>query len=948
MRNFQMYTWSNLIGIYSSRTVFVEVFTDYDDNGTIDWDTGLDGSGTDYRGVYVLMEKIKRDDNRVDIARLLPGHNSEPEITGGYLLKKDWESYDKDPYISVVTSTYNDALIYWDPEPDELTSAQKSWITNYFNDFEAGLAGSNFDNPAHADYYGNYIDIGSFIDHHILVEIANNVDGFVLSTYLFKDRGGKINMGSIWDYNGSLGGADYFCNPYPDGWLYEFDENVCAGGGESFPADNPEAYAWYERLHQDSEYLLTYADHWYQLREDVFATASMLGDIDNNVDVLTDNGAGDNPVNRNYARWDNLTAEIWPNYLDNGEEPSYPLTYPGYVQWMKDWLSARLPWMDGEIDTSYGDYPPEILLNGSPANEGGHANVGDSVTMTSSGGTIYYTTDGNDPREHGGSVYSGATAYSSAITLTGSEQFKARINNSGDWSALNEATFAVGPVADNLRITEIMYHPDDAPSSDPNGEFVELKNISGGTTISLNHVKFTNGIDFTFPDIDLGPGQYVVVVVNPAVFASEYPSFSGINAGKYTGRLSNAGERIELEDAVGQTILNFSFKDGWYPITDGNGFSLNIISPTDPCTDNWEYQEFWQPSSVVKGTPGADDTSHVAAPGDIVINEVLAHSDGNPYDYDWIELHNTTDSTINIGGWFLSDNDSNYRKYEIATGDPRAPVPAGGYVVFTETGDFDNAGDPGSHEQFALSEHGDTVYLCSGSSGQLTGGFCAHEDFADSEADVTFGRYIKSPATANDVDFVPMATYTYSSENTAGPKIGPVVITEIMYHPSTTGQLNNYAEYVELYNTSGGSVTLDDWKFTDETGDIEFYFPPGTSLGSGQRMLLVKNLAAFVNEFGTPSVTAFEWLDGRLSNAGEKIQLSKPGEIEPDGYVPYYRVDRVNYSDGDHHENFHELGYVDPWPTSPDGGGDSLHRITPGNYGNDVSNWTDGSPSPGA
>jgi hypothetical protein len=160
-----------------------------------------------------------------------------------------------------------------------------------------------------------------------------------------------------------------------------------------------------------------------------------------------------------------------------------------------------------------------------------------------------------------------------------------------------------------------------------------------------------------------------------------------------------------------------------------------------------------------------------------------------------------------------------------------------------------------------------------------------------------------------------------------------------MYHPLTTGQLNNYAEYVELYNTSGGSVTLDDWKFTDETGDIEFYFPPGTSLGSGQRMLLVKNLAAFVNEFG---------LDGRLSNAGEKIQLSKPGEVEPDGYVPYYRVDRVNYSDGDHHENFHELGYVDPWPTLPDGGGDSLHRITPGNYGNDVANWTDGSTSPGS
>ncbi|MHC4501339.1 MAG: CotH kinase family protein, partial [Planctomycetota bacterium] len=533
MRNYQMYTWSNLIGRYASRTVFVEVFLDYDGNGTIDWDTGLDGSSTDYRGVYVLMEKIKRDDNRVDIARLLPSHNAEPEITGGYLLERGGG-------LGFETLIYNDYLSYADPEADELTTAQKTWITNYFNTFETALSGSNFSNPAHADYYGNYIDIGSFVDHHILVETAKNVDGIILSTYLFKDRGGKINMGSIWDYNGSLGGADYGLNWNPEGWLHTANDctgcldDCCFVDTDFCPWPFiPEAYAWYVRLFEDSEFLLKYADQWYQLREGIFATASMIADINNNYNLLTDGGAGDNPVVRNYARWDNFNDEIWPDYLDNQTDPgctlSYPLTYTGHVNWLKDWLT--------------GDYPPEIFLNGSPADEGGHANVGDSVTMTSSGGTIYYTTDGNDPREHGGSTYAGASAYSSAITLTGSEQFKARINNSGDWSALNEATFAVGPVADNLRITEIMYHPDDAPSGDPNGEFIELKNISGGTTINLNQVKFTNGIDFTFPDIDLGPSQYVVVVVNPAVFTSEYPSFSGINAGKYTGRLSNAGER---------------------------------------------------------------------------------------------------------------------------------------------------------------------------------------------------------------------------------------------------------------------------------------------------------------------------------------------------------------------------------------------------------------------
>jgi len=179
------------------------------------------------------------------------------------------------------------------------------------------------------------------------------------------------------------------------------------------------------------------------------------------------------------------------------------------------------------------------------------------------------------------------------------------------------------------------------------------------------------------------------------------------------------------------------------------------------------------------------------------------------------------------------------------------------------------------------------------------------------------------------------------------PCVGPIVISEIMYHPDSTNQLNNYAEYVELYNISGGSVSLDGWQFTDETGGIEYYFPPGTSLASSGRLLLVKNLVAFEDEFGpVGGVTILEYVEGRLSNAGEKIQLSKPGDPEPD-FIPYIRVDRVNYSDGSHPENFHELP-GDPWPTGPDGTGQSLHRKVLGNYGNDVANWEANTPSPGS
>jgi hypothetical protein len=135
---------------------------------------------------------------------------------------------------------------------------------------------------------------------------------------------------------------------------------------------------------------------------------------------------------------------------------------------------------------------------------------------------------------------------------------------------------------------------------------------------------------------------------------------------------------------------------------------------------------------------------------------------------------------------------------------------------------------------------------------------------------------------------------------------------------------------------------------TDETGGIEYYIPSGTSLTAGQYLLLTKNEVALNEEFSPAAVTILEWVEGRLSNAGEKIEIQKPGTPEPSGFVPYIRVDRVNYSDGYHNENFRELGYNDPWPTTPDGTGDSLDRVTDGNYGNDVANWTAATPSPGS
>jgi hypothetical protein len=251
----------------------------------------------------------------------------------------------------------------------------------------------------------------------------------------------------------------------------------------------------------------------------------------------------------------------------------------------------------------------------------------------------------------------GVLQYTGPIVLNNSVHVMSRVLSDGVWSALNEATFAVGPVAENLRITEIMYNP-----YNPNTEYVELKNI-GIETINLNLVKFTNGIDFTFPNLELAGNEYVVVIQDREAFETRYGTALNI-AGEYSGRLNDGGERIRLEDAISQVIMDFDYKDGWRSITDGGGFSLTIIDPANTEPYDWNDKDSWRGSAYLSGSPGEDDSGIVPEPGAVVINEVLAHSHADATD--WIELHNTTDTAIDIGGWFLSDRGSDLMKYQIA------------------------------------------------------------------------------------------------------------------------------------------------------------------------------------------------------------------------------------------------------------------------------------------
>jgi hypothetical protein len=488
-----------------------------------------------------------------------------------------------------------------------------------------------------------------------------------------------------------------------------------------------------------------------------------------------------------------------------------------------------------------------------------------------------------------------------------------------------------------------MYNP-----IEPNEEFIELKNI-GTETINLNLVSFTNGIDFTFPNIELAADEHIVVVGNQNVFTAKYgiPMQSiGINiAGQYSGRLNNVGERIELQDAIGRTILDFSYKDGWRSITDGEGFSLTIIDATNSDLSSWDEKDSWRPSAYSGGSPGQDDSGILPEPGAIVINEVLAHSHADASD--WIELHNTNSTAIDIGGWFLSDSSSDLTKYKIAAGTVIAP---NGYIVFYEDLHFNNPSAPDDNQPFALSENGESLYISSAEGNVLTG-YRQVEDFGGSETGVSFGRYYK-PDTGN-YNFVPMSENTPGSAN-AYPKVGPIVINEIMYNPSWPvggSYTNDQYEYIELHNISTEPVTLyhDDtaqpWKFTD---GIDFTFPADVpiTIPAGGYLLVVKNPEAFSWRY--PAVPAEKILgpySGSLNNAGERLELSMPGDVDESGTLYYIRIDRVSYSDGSHPENSPDG--VDHWPTTPNGNGESLTRRVSSDYGNDPENWTASAPSPG-
>ena len=313
MRNFLTFDLGRKMGNYCSRTVYCELVI----NG-------------DYQGVYILMEKIKRDKNRVDIADLDSDDLNGDSLTGGYIVKIDkftgsggsnWQS--NFPNLGG-GSTF---IQYHYPEGPALHPIQKNYIENFVDSFENALSGPNFNDTLIG--YSKYIDVNSFIDLYIINELSRNIDGYRLSTYMYKDRddnGGKLTMGPLWDYNLAFGNANYCNGELTAGW--EVDD-----GGQGCAWNNP---FWFERLLEDSNYVNKLKCRWEYLRVNSFHKDSIFNFIDSLALYL------DDASDRNFQRWDILGTYVWPNfYVGN--------TYQDEIGFLKNWIEFRLVWIDNNL-----------------------------------------------------------------------------------------------------------------------------------------------------------------------------------------------------------------------------------------------------------------------------------------------------------------------------------------------------------------------------------------------------------------------------------------------------------------------------------------------------------------------------------------------------------------------------------------------------------------------
>ena len=309
IKNVFAYSLGRKLGYYEPRTRFCEVILN-----------------DDYLGIYVLTEKIKRDPARVNVSGLTKSDLTGDQLTGGYIFKFDksvgentggWDS-------PVAVAGRHSHFEYHYPKADEITSEQQDYIQRLLEDFEHVLVSKSFADPTYG--YKKFINVNSFVDFVLLIELSNNLDAYQHSTYFYKDRDlvdPRLVAGPLWDFNLAFGYDDNDAG---------FEDWVFLREGKPF---------WWRRMMEDPDFTSLLKDRWVSLRQNLFSENSLHALVDSCVAELR------GMQMHNFEVWPMFTVSpLWPRPWLMSQQTR---TYSEEIQFFKNWLSNRINWMDKNI-----------------------------------------------------------------------------------------------------------------------------------------------------------------------------------------------------------------------------------------------------------------------------------------------------------------------------------------------------------------------------------------------------------------------------------------------------------------------------------------------------------------------------------------------------------------------------------------------------------------------
>ena len=283
----------------------------------------------EYQGCYQLCDQITIDPNRVPITEMEPTDVEGPLLTGGYLIEVDAYA-SGEPSQSWFTSSKGTPVTIKEPDSDAIVPAQYNYIKNFFSQMESKVFASDYTDEVNG--YRSMLDLGSFLKHFVVGELSGNMDTY-WSVYMYKDRNENIfHVAPCWDFDLAFENDQriYPINGHSN-WIY--NSGSAAGQMKSFVS----------RILGDAKAFKQLRDIWKELRDNgAFSEEALSAYVDSTAQVL------DQSQRLNFTRWKILSSKVHQN-------PRVPSTYAEEIKFVKDYIAARIEWMDNKLKYSAGE-----------------------------------------------------------------------------------------------------------------------------------------------------------------------------------------------------------------------------------------------------------------------------------------------------------------------------------------------------------------------------------------------------------------------------------------------------------------------------------------------------------------------------------------------------------------------------------------------------------------